>query len=198
MTTKITLVLSMSLNVALSLVILQNNKKPVSLGDFRDAVAETRPAEQLPETIPGAPAELTPPPAVETPLVEAVPAEAPAVSAVVEAPPPPPVVIANDWAAYKQEMAEDKDVLVSNIFRSETNAQRAMEKAVQRLYSAGKDVLFSCLMPATGGGVFYMIRLSPDAQEIPRLTSLDDLAVKEYVKEVQIITNDTEKEVWGF
>lgn len=180
MTTKITLVLSMSLNVVLGLAILQTNKRPVSLGDFRDAVAS-------------APAEVPPPPAAETALVEVTHA-APIVE---QLPPPPAVIVANDWAAYKQEMAEDKDVLVSNIFRSDKNAERAMNAAVDRLQGAGKEVLFSCLMPATGGGVFYLVRLVSNTPEIPRMTSMAELATKEYVKEVQFITDRTEKEVWG-
>lgn len=188
MTTKITLVLSMSLNVVLGLAVLQNYTKPVSLGDFKDAVADTRPADQLTEPVP---AEVAPPPAAETVLTEAPPAAA----AVEE--PAPPVIIANDWAAYRQEMADDKEVLVSNIFRSEANAKRAMDAAVARLLAAGKDVLFSCLMPATGGGTFYLVRLVADAPEIPRLSSMDDVASKDYIKEIRFITDRTEKEVWG-
>lgn len=163
MTTKINLGLSLTLNVMLGGVILVNNinnKKPVSLGDFRDAVADTR-----------MPAEVLPPPAVETALVDAVPAAAPAVAPVeVQAPAPAPaVIVANDLAAYKQEMAEDRDVVVSNLFRSERNCNRAMHAMVRSLQSAGKEVLFSCLMPATGGGTFYLIRLVSVAPEIPRL-----------------------------
>jgi hypothetical protein len=172
----------MSLNVVLGLAILQTNQRPVSLGDFRDAVASTP-----------APAEVLPPPAAETALVEVTHA-APIVE---QLPPPPAVIVANDWASYKQEMADDKDVLVSNIFRSDKNAERAMNVAVGKLQASGKDVLFSCLMPATGGGVFYLIRMVSDGPEIPRMTSMADLASKEYVKEVQFITDRTEKEVWG-
>ncbi|MCM2268257.1 MAG: hypothetical protein NDI60_10850 [Elusimicrobiales bacterium] len=190
MTTKITLVLSMSLNVVLGLAILQTNKRPVALADFRDAIADTRAPGQLAET---APAEVLPPPAAETALVDA-----PRAAAAIEEPAPAPaVIVANDWAAYKQDMADDKDVLVSNIFRSENNAQRAMSAAVARLHADGKDVLFSCLMPATGGGMFYLIRLVSDTPEIPRMTSMADLAGKEYVKEIQFMADRTEKEVWG-
>lgn len=167
MTTKINLGLSLTLNVMLGGVILVNNvnnKKPVSLGDFRDAVADTR-----------MPAEVLPPPAVETALVDAVPAAAPAAAPVeVQAPAPAPaqaVIVANDLAAYKQEMAEDRDVVVSNLFRSERNCNRAMHAMVRSLQAAGKEVLFSCLMPATGGGTFYLIRLVSVTPEIPRLPS---------------------------
>lgn len=184
MTTKITLALSMSLNMVLGLVILQNNKRPVSLGDFRDAVADT--------AAPAAPAEVLPP-AAETALVEVTHAAA----IEEQLPPPPAVIVANDWTAYKQEMADDKDVLVSNIFRSDKSAERAMNAAVGRFQAEGKEVLFSCLMPATGGGVFYLIRLISETPEIPRMTSMAELATKEYVKEVQFITDRTEKEVWG-
>ncbi|MHB0995042.1 MAG: hypothetical protein ACYC2I_01590 [Elusimicrobiales bacterium] len=192
MTTKIALVLSMSLNVMLAFVIVDNNRKPVSLGDIRDAVADTGvpvpPVEAAPVQT-----ELVPPPAAETVLTDAVPAEA-AVETPVPAPEP---VVANDWAAYRQEMTDDKDVLVSNIFRSEKNGERAMTSAVSRLYAAGKDVLFSCLLPATGGGFFYLIRLAPAAQEIPRLASMADVSNRDYLKEIQFITDMTEKEVWG-
>ncbi len=190
MTTKITLVLSMSLNVLFAVGIVGNTKKPVSLADFRDSVADPRIPEQ--SAIP-APAELVPPPAVETALVDAIPAAA----AVEEPAPPPAVIVANDWAAYRQEMADDKDVLVSNIFRSEANAERAMTAAVNRIYASGNDVLFSCLMPATGGGTFYLIRLISANQEIPMKTSMADVSNRDYLKEIQFITDKTEKEVWG-
>lgn len=191
MTTKITLVLSMSLNVVLALVILENNKKPVALADFRDSVADTRASVRLADT---APAEVMPPPVVETALADAAPA-----AVAVEVPAPPrAVIVANDWTVYKQEMADDKEVLVSNLFRSETNAQRAMSAAVGRLQAAGSDVLFSCLMPATGGGTFYLIRLVSAVPEIPRMTSMADISSKDFVKEIQYITDKTEKEVWGF
>ncbi|OGS12104.1 MAG: hypothetical protein A2234_07360 [Elusimicrobia bacterium RIFOXYA2_FULL_58_8] len=168
MTTKINLVLSLSLNVMLTLVILGNNKKPVALADFRDAVSDTPAAEPLMET---APAVVMPPLAAETPLVEAARA-----AAVTEEPAPPQaVIVGNDWAAYKQEMLDDKDVLVSNIFRLERNATRAMNASVNRLQATGKEVLFSCLMPATGGGTFYLIRLVSAAPEIPRMASRADL-----------------------
>ncbi|MDD5208408.1 MAG: hypothetical protein PHV36_03415 [Elusimicrobiales bacterium] len=162
MTTKINLGLSLTLNVMLGFVILQNNKKPVALSDFRDAVADIR-----------VPAEVLPTPAPETVFVEA----APAAAAVAEqAPAPAParaqaIIVANDLAAYKQEMAEDRDVVVSNLFRSEKNCDRAMHAAVRRLQVAGKEVLFSCLMPATGGGTFYLIRLVSVAPEIPMMVS---------------------------
>ena len=191
MTTKITLVLSMSLNVLFAVGIVGNTRKPVSLADFRDSVADTRIPEQT--AIP-APAELVPPPAVETPLVDAIPAAA---AAVQEPAPLPPAIVAIDWAAYRQEMAEDKEVLVSNIFRSEANAQRAMTAAVNRIYASGNDVLFSCLMPATGGGTFYLVRLVPATQEIPLKTSMADVSNRDYLKEIQFITDKTEKEVWG-
>jgi hypothetical protein len=182
MTTKIVLVLSMSLNVMLAVVVLENNKKPVALAEFRDAVADTR-----------ASAELVPPPAAEIALADAAPA-----AATMEEPAPPrAVIVANDWTAYRQEMADDRDVLVSNVFRSERNGEKAMNAAVNRLLASGKDVLFSCLMPATGGGTFYLIRLVPAATEIPRLPSMADIASKDYIKEVQLITDRTEKEVWG-
>ena len=158
MTTKIVLLLSMSLNVLLAFVIVENNRKPVSLGDFRDAIADTPIPVQTPEA---APAEMLPPPAVETVLAEA----APAAAAVAETIAPAPVIVANDWAAYRQEMADDRDVLVSNIFRSENTAQRAMRTAVSRLYASGKDVLFYCVLPATGGGVFYLVRTVSDRSE---------------------------------
>ena len=187
MTTKITLVLSMSLNVVLALVVLQNNKRPVALADFRDSVADTRGSVRLADAVP---AEVLPPPAVETVLADAAAVEVPA--------PPRAVIVANDWAAYKQEMADDKEVLVSNLFRSETNAQRAMSAAVGRLQANGSDVLFSCLMPATGGGTFYLVRLVSAAPEIPRMTSMADISSKDFVKEIQYITDKTEKEVWGF
>ena len=164
MTNKIALVLSMSLNVMLALVILENNKKPVALADFRDAVSDNRASVQL---VDAAPAEVIPPPAVEPVVVEA----APAAAAVEEPAPPRAVIVANDWAAYRQEMAEDRDVVVSNIFRSEKNGERAMNAAVNRLVAAGKDVLFSCLMPATGGGTFYLIRLVSVTPEIPMMAS---------------------------
>ncbi len=170
MTTKINLGLSLTLNVILGFVILQNNKKPVALSDFRDAVADTRPSSQAVDIVP---AEVLPPPAPETVFVEA----APAAAAVVEqAPAPAParaqaIIVANDLAAYKQEMAEDRDVVVSNLFRSEKNCDRAMHAAVRRLQVAGKEVLFSCLMPATGGGTFYLIRLVSVAPEIPMMAS---------------------------
>ncbi len=161
MTTKIILALSMSLNLMLAFVILEGNKKPVSLADFRDAVADTSVASQA---VAPAPAELAPLPAAETVPVAA----APAAAAVEEPAPAPALIVANDWAAYKQEMADDSDVVVSNVFRLEKNGNRAMNAAVRRLEAAGKDVLFSCLMPATGGGTFYLIRLVPATPEIPR------------------------------
>lgn len=190
MTTKIVLLLSMSLNVLLAFVIVENNRKPVSLGDFRDAIADTPAPVQLPEA---APAEFLPPPAAETVLTEAVPAAA----AVEEPAAPAPVIVANDWAAYRQEMADDKDVLVSNIFRSEINAQRAMKAAVGRMYASGKDVLFYCVLPATGGGVFYLVRTVSDEPEIPNLPSIADVSSRDYIKGVQFITDKAEKEVWG-
>lgn len=190
MTNKITLLLSMSLNVVLSLVILENNKKPVSLADFRDAVADNRASVRLADAVP---AETLPPPAAETALVEA----APAAAAVEEPAPAKALIVANDWAAYKQDMAGDSDVLVSNIFLSEKNGKRAMNSAVSKLQAAGKEVLFSCLLPATGGGMFYLIRLVPSTPEIPKMASMADLATKEYVKEIQFIMERTEKETWG-
>jgi len=164
MTTKINLGLSLTLNVILGFVIMQNNRKPVSLADFRDSVADTRPSYQ-PADI--APAEVLPTPAPETVLAEA----APAAAAVVEQAPAPAIIVANDLAAYKQEMTEDRDVVVSNLFRSEKNCDRAMKAAVRRLQVAGKEVLFSCLMPATGGGTFYLIRLVSVTPEIPMMAS---------------------------
>ncbi len=190
MTTKINLVLSLSLNVMLALVILVNNKKPVALADFRDSVADTRASYQ---PVAAAPAEVLLPPAVETALVEA----APAADAVEEPAPPRARIVANDWAAYRQEMADDKDVLVSNLFRSEKNGERAMNAAVGRLLASGKDVLFSCLMPATGGGTFYLIRLVPAAPEIPRTASMADVESKDSLREIRFITDRTEKEVLG-
>ncbi len=192
MTTKIALLLSMSLNVMLAFTVMENYKRPVSLGDFRDAVADTRPAAQPLET---APAELIPPPAAEIALVDA-----PRAAAAVEEPArpaPQAVIVANDWASYREEMAEDRDLLVSNIFRSERNAKRAMEAAVGRIYASGKDVIFSCVLPATGGGVFYLIRLVPSSTEVPRLSSMADVSRREYLKEIQFIADKTEKEVWG-
>lgn len=190
MTNKIALVLSMSLNVMLALVILENNKKPVALADFRDAVANTTAPGQLVNT---APAEVAPPPAVETALVAA----APAAAAVEERTRPRAIIVANDWADYKQEMMEDRDVLVSNVFPSEKNGTRAMEAAVYRLQASGKEVLFSCLMPATGGGVFYLIRLVSNAPEIPRMASMAGLPGYDYVEEMQLITDRTEQEERG-
>lgn len=192
MTTKIALLLSMSLNVMLAFVIVEHNKKPVSLGDFRDAIADTPAPVQLPETVP---AEILPPPAAETVIVQALPAAA-AVAAPV-APEPAPVIVANDWAAYRQEMADDKDVLVSNIFRSERNAERAMQAAVSRLHASGKDVLFYCVLPATGGGVFYLVRTVSDEPEIPRLPSIADVSGRDQLKGIQFITEKAEKDVWG-
>ena len=192
MTTKIVLVLSMSLNVMLAFVVIENNRKPVSLGDFRDSVADIRPAVQLPAP---AVAEAAPalPPAAEAVVVDAAPA-----AAAVEAQPlPPAIVVANDWAAYKQDMADDKDVLVGNLFRSEKNATRAMNAAVTRVYASGRDVLFSCLMPATGGGVFYLIRLAPASADVPRMASISDVSGRDYVKDVKLITDRTEEEIWG-
>jgi hypothetical protein len=190
MTTKIVLILSMSLNVLLAFVIVDNNKRPVSLGDFRDAIADTPAPVQLPEA---APAELLPPPAAETVLTEA----APAAAAVEELAAPAPVIVANDWAAYRQEMADDKDVLVSNIFRSEINAQLAMKAAVGRMYASGKDVLFYCVLPATGGGVFYLIRTVSAEPKIPHLPSIADVSRRDYIKEVQFVPYNVEKEIWG-
>lgn len=186
MTTKITLVLSMSLNVVLALVVMQNNRA-VALADFRDAVADNR---QLVNT---APAEVMPAPAAETALVETVRAAA----AVEEPATSPAVIVANNWADYKQETVDDKDVLVSNIFYSEKNAERAMNGAVYRLQATGKEVLFACLMPATGGGVFYLIRLVSAAPEVPMMTSMAGLPGYDYVEEMQFITGGTEKEVSG-
>lgn len=169
MTTKINLGLSLTLNVMLGGVILVNNlnnKKPVALSDFRDAIADTRVPAQTVDT---APAEFLPPPAVEPVLVDAAPS-----AAAVEAQAPAraqAIIVANDLAAYKQEMAEDRDVVVSNLFRSEKNCNRAMYAMVRSLQAAGKEVLFSCLMPATGGGTFYLIRLVSVTPEIPRLAS---------------------------
>jgi len=168
MTTKINLGLSLTLNVMLGFVILQNNKKPASLGDLRDSVADTRPSYQ-PADI--APAEVLPPPAPETVLAEAAPAAAALVEQAPAPAPAPAIIVANDLAAYKQEMTEDRDVVVSNLFRSEKNCDRAMKAAVRRLQVAGKEVLFSCLMPATGGGTFYLIRLVSVAPEIPMMAS---------------------------
>lgn len=196
MTTKIALLLSMSLNVLLAFVIVDINKKPVSLGDFRDALADTPAPVQTPEA---ATAEALPPPAPETVLTEAA-AAAPALPAVEEPAPlprPAPVIIANDWAAYRQEMADDRDVVVSNIFRSERNAQKAMNAAVSRIYASGRDVLFSCVLPATGGGVFYLIRTVSEEPEIPELPTMADVSSRDYLKEIQFITDKTEKEVWG-
>ncbi|MBI5744029.1 MAG: hypothetical protein HY952_05725 [Elusimicrobia bacterium] len=191
MTNKITLLLSMSLNVVLALVILENNKKPVALADFRDAISDNRASLRLADV---ASAEVPSAPAVETaPAAAAVEAPAPAP----EQAPAKALIVANDWAAYKQDMAEDKDVVVSNIFKSEKNGKRAMLAAVSRLQAAGNEVLFSCMLPATGGGTFYLIRILPAAPEIPRMASLADVASKDYIKEAQYITDRTEKEVWG-
>lgn len=178
----------MSLNVLLAFVIVENNKRPVSLGDFRDAIADTPVPVQLPQA---APAELLPPPAIETTLPQA------SAAGVAEPDAPAPVIVANDWAAYRQEMADDKDVLVSNIFRSEINAQRAMNAAVSRMYASGKDVLFYCVLPATGGGVFYLVRTVSEEPEIPTLPSMADVSSRDYLKGIQFITDKAEKEVWG-
>ena len=178
----------MSLNVMLAFVILENSYKPVGLADFRDAVADNRAPAPAVDAVP---AELLAPPAVEAALVDAAPA-----ASAVEAPAPrPAIVVANDWAAYKQEMAVDRDVVVSNLFLSERNGERAMNAAVNRLLASGKDVVFSCLMPATGGGTFYLIRLVPAAQQVPRVTSASARESKEY--EIEYITERAEKEVWG-
>ncbi len=201
MTTKIVLLLSMSLNVMLAFVVIENNRKPVSLGDFRDSVADIRPSVQPPAPAPAeaAPAEAAPIPAPQpAPAAEAVVVQpAPAAAPAQERPQPAPIVVANDWAAYRQDMADDKDVLVGNLFRSEKKAARAMDAAVTKAYASGRDVLFSCLMPATGGGVFYLIRLVPAAADVPRMASMADVSSRGYVKEVKLITDRTEKEVWG-
>ena len=191
MTTKINLVLSLTLNVMLGGVILVNNfnnKKPVSLGDLRDSVADTRAVYQPPVA---APAEVLPPPVVETALVLAPPAAA----AVEEPAPRRAVVVANDWAAYKEEMADDRDVVVSNVFHSKKNSEKAMNAAVRGLLASGKDVLFSCLMPATDGGTFYLIRLVSATPEIPRVAAMGDRSGKYHVRSIK--TDGTEEEAWG-
>ena len=171
MTTKINLALSLTLNVMLGAVILANNvnnKKPVALSDSRDAVADTRAAVQEADALP---AGILPPPSAAPALAEAPPAAA---AAEVRAPArPQAIIVANDLAAYKQEMAEDRDVVVSNLFRSEKNCNRAMYAMARSLQAAGKEVLFSCLMPATGGGTFYLIRLVSVTPEIPMMQSRD-------------------------
>jgi len=72
-----------------------------------------------------------------------------------------------------------------------------MDAAVSRLQASGKEVLFSCLMPATGGGTFYLIRLVSATPEIPRMAPMPDLTSKDYINEMQPITDRTEKEVRG-
>jgi len=224
MTTKIALILSMSLNMVLALVLLQGTKKPVSLGDFRDAVADTRPAAHamenaLADAVPAAAASAAPadaasmaaPVAPMAPVAQAAPAElaavAPAAADAADEPVPSPaaapapvkpapraLVVANDWEGYKKDMAGDKDVVISNIFRSEKAGKTAMRSAVNKQRARGREVLFSCLLPATGGGMFYIIRLAQVTPDMPRVAAVQDTDIYDYSNEMQSIMEKSEKE----
>jgi hypothetical protein len=215
----------MSLNMVLGLVLLQDTKKSASLADFRDSVADTRPAPAAMEnalagavpaaaaiTAPApaaaiaapvaqvAPAELAPvAPAVVPPVAEAPAADEPAAAPEVAPAPAKParsvLVVANDWEGYKKDAAGDRDVIISNIFHSEKTGKIAMRSAVNKQRARGREVLFSCLLPATGGGMFYMIRLAQTTPDVPRVASAQSTNIYDYSNQMQSIMEKTEKEV---
>lgn len=217
MLNKITLLLSMTLNLVLAIIVYENNK-PVKLADFRDAMSDTRtsgqlmsnslasvtpalvpPAEALPgivEPVVAAPAALVP---VEvTTTVSEIAPEA-AVAPVPVAPVKTAALMikgGNDWAAYKMDAAEDSDVFVSNIFRLRKNGEKAVVAAVKRIKASGKDVLFSCVLTEKSGGVFYVIRMAapairpPQAAVATRWQSDDG-----YSSDLNEITNRAESEI---
>ncbi len=194
MLNKITLLLSMSLNLVLALIVYESNK-PVKALDFRDAMSDTHTSGQL---MNNSLASLTPAPVapVDAALVPVTPVvAAPEAVALVSAPVAPvgevapvaalapvkaiaPVKTAallitsgNDWAAYKQDAAEDTDVFVSNIFRSRIRGEKAAAAAVRRNKALGKNILFSCVLTAKAGGVFYVIRMAPPVIHPPQVAA---------------------------
>jgi hypothetical protein len=222
MLNKIVLLLSMTLNLVLALIVFQNNK-PIKAVDFRDALSDTPATSQL---MNNSLASLTPAPvaqvgAVPVPLTPAVAAPGPLALAQVQvtttvsdaapeaAAVPAPVKTAapiktaalmikggNDWAAYKQDAADDSDVYVSNIFRSRKRGEKAVLAAVKRTKARGKDVLFSCVLTEKSGGVFYVIRMSTPVIHPPQAVVATRWKSDEpYSNDLSAITSKAESEI---
>jgi hypothetical protein len=102
----------------------------------------------------------------------------------------------NDWAAYRQDAAEDSDVFVSNIFRLRANGEKAVVAAVRRNKALGKEILFSCVLTEKSGGVFYVIRMAtpaihpPQAKVATRWTSNEG-----YTNDLSVITSQAESDI---
>ena len=219
MLNKVTLLLSMTLNLVLALIVYENNK-PVKLADFRDAMSDTQTSGQLMNnslaslpTAPVTPIDAAPVPAAPVAAVPATVAPAPvevtatvseiAHEAAVAPAPAAPVKTAalmikggNDWAAYKQDAAEDSDVFVSNIFRSRKNGEKAVAAAVKRVKARGKEVLFSCVLTEKSGGVFYVIRMAAPSIRPPQATVATRWKSDDgYSSDLGEITNRAESEI---
>ena len=220
MLNKVTLVLSMTLNLVLALIVYQNNK-PVKLADFRDSVSDTRAiGQQLSNSLASVTPALVPPAEAVPGVVEpVVAAPAPAAlgpvqvtatvseiaheAAVAPVEPVAPVKTAalmikggNDWAAYKLDAAEDSDVFVSNIFRSRRMGEKAVVAAVKRVKARGKEVLFSCVLTEKSGGVFYVIRMATPAIRPPQATVATRWKSDDgYSSDLGEITNRAESEI---
>lgn len=221
MLNKVTLLLSMTLNLVLALIVYENNK-PVKLADFRDAISDTHTSGQLMNNSLAnlTPAPVTPVDAAQVPVAAtpAVAAPAPvglapvqvtttvsdvAAEAAAEPVKTAPVKTAalmikggNDWLAYKQDAAEDSDVFVSNIFRSRKNGEKAVIAAVKRTKARGKDVLFSCVLTEKSGGVFYVIRMATPAIRPPQAAVATRWKSDEgYSSDLGEITNKAESEI---
>ena len=220
MLNKIPLLLSMTLNVLLAVVIVDNNSKSLKTLDFRDAVADNHNSGQLMNNSLASVIPVQAIPASETPVIAAPAAEAPA-PALAPAPAPIPaqpaiaaeealpapapapakstalmIKAGNDWAAYKKDAAEDNDVFISNIFRSKRNGEKAMTAAVRRNKKLGKDILFSCVLPEKSGGVFYVIRMAPITAPAKQVATLSKTkADQAYINEIKNLTSQTETEI---
>ena len=220
MLNKIVLLLSMTLNLVLALVVLDYNNKPLRTLNFRDAISDTPTTSQLmnnslagvtPVTVPPADVALIPPSPVAVAPVPAdlapvevtatVSATAPEAAAAPVKPAAPVKTAAlmikggNDWAAYKQDAAEDSDVFVSNVFRSRKNGEKAVAAAVKRVKARGKEVLFSCVLTEKSGGVFYVIRMATPSIRPPRATVATRWKSDAYSSDLGEITNQAESEI---
>ena len=213
MLNKIVLLLSMTLNLVLALIVFQNNK-PLKAVDFRDALSDTPTTSQLMNNslasvtpVPAAPVAAAP--VVADPAIAVLaPAAAPVsevapVAAVAHVQTVVPVKTAalmirggNDWAAYKQDAAEDSDVYVSNIFRSRKRGEQAVAAAVKRTKARGKSVLFSCVLTEKSGGVFYVIRMSVPAIRPPQAAVATRWQSEEpYSNDLNAITSKAESDI---
>lgn len=213
----------MSLNLVLALVVLGYNNKSLKSFDFRDAMSDRPASGQLMNNSLASltPAPVTPADAALVPVAPVIAAPAPADLALAPVQAAPlvseaaPVVAeapvktaapiktaalmirgGNDWAAYRQDAAGDGDVFVSNIFLLRKNGEKAVVAAVRKNKARGREILFSCVLPAKSGGVFYVIRMAPPAIHPPQVAAAyRRKSAPVYSTDLSDITSDAESEI---